>query len=207
MLFGGTLAVAAILAGLLDEFRLWLLAVAVALVYAVQVAIVYNAVLRRGFTRLQAELAMRLAQADESAAFSRAYFLRRLDQECHRSRRYQLPLGLILTRCAASSDNADKLAAEVILSAARTLRREDIVGRLADREYGFCIPHTAADGAEVVISRLAEALAPYAPSFGLAVFGRDGDDAAVLIESARRDAKLRLTKARASESWNVDKVA
>jgi GGDEF domain-containing protein len=121
----------------------------------------------------------------------------RLDEEIRRSQRYSLPLSVIVISLdmsrRAEADLAS-LTANVVRIASSLMRSEDIVGHLGGFEYVFCLPHTSAEGANVVFDRLMNELAPYAPSAGIAVLEADsiatGDS---MLKAAREDAARRVT--------------
>lgn len=144
--------------------------------------------------RMEANITMRLDEFVDETNFSKAYFESRLNQEIRRSIRYGSPLSVIYAELSipfrASAD------ASVILAGARLLRTEDTFAPIGAGEYAFFLPQTAADGARVVVARLAGALSDYEPDFGLAqlVTGMT-TDAEALIEAARADA-------RRSSVWN-----
>src|SRR4051794_37919138 len=52
----------------------------------------YRRRMARTLSRMRRQLAQRLANFDPNASFSPQYFMQRLQQECDRSRRYNLPL-------------------------------------------------------------------------------------------------------------------
>ncbi len=100
----------------------------------------------------------------ESSAFTRSYFQRRLEEEQARSAAGDLGLGLIqLEGLIGLSDTLpDILAQQVFHEVTRRLRNElrgnDIVGRWGEVEFAVMLPATPTTAAERTLSRIRTAL-------------------------------------------------
>jgi GGDEF domain-containing protein len=142
---------------------------------------------RRLLARIEHETRRRLLSTEQATSFSTRFFLERLAQECHRSRRYGLDLSVIRLRCDAQEvarlGSGDDAGVAVVTAAAERLCSEDVVGRLSVLEFAFFLPHTDRAGAEVVLERLG-ALEALIESLGLAVFGDDAADVNGLLRAA-----------------------
>lgn len=153
--------------------------------------------------RIDIEIKRRLANSDSAASsFSRHFFESRLEQEIKRSRRYGIALSLITVSLDSANHDAQAASTAVLSTTARLLRSEDIVGYLAPFQYAFCLPHTEADGANVVVRRLEDALAAYSPQLGVASLGPAHVSFDQLIETALRDANRRASAAATVKTWD-----
>jgi GGDEF domain-containing protein len=155
--------------------------------------------------RVRRQVFARIAHFELHASMSSQYFLRRLQQECHRSRRYQLPLTLVVMQSRMEDregqpDLERHLKNSVLTMVAVEMRREDVVGQLGELEYGFYLPHTGQAGGLLVLKRVMASFAGYSPRVGMAEYGEDGNDASSLVEAAREDAEHRWSRDNASEA-------
>ncbi|HEV2439442.1 MAG TPA: GAF domain-containing protein [bacterium] len=133
-------------------------------------------------------------------------FIQALDQELERSRRYALPLSMIMIeidRFKRYNDTYGHLRGDDVLRmVARTLEREhrkqiDFVARYGGDEFIILLPHTpravAADVAERIRRTVEDTpfivgrdIASITISLGVASFPEDGDTTITLIEAADR---------------------
>jgi PleD family two-component response regulator len=148
--------------------------------------------------RFQESLQQRRSASDNE--FSVTYFMARLEQEVRRSRRYELPLSVLILQLAADASEGSALAA-VVTGSARLLRAEDTFAFLGVGEFAFFLPHTDPSGARIVARRLVTTLGRFAPSAGVASLDpKDGTSAKDLLAAARREvSRIETTKA-----WNED---
>ena len=94
--------------------------------------------------------------------YNRRYFDRRLDEETQRSRRYKLPLSLILFDIddfKSVKDQHGKLVADVVLRKVSdyivdTVRSSDIVARFDEHKIVVATTQTEVDMAEILANRL-----------------------------------------------------
>jgi GGDEF domain-containing protein len=148
--------------------------------------------------RFQESLQQRRSTSDNE--FSVTYFMVRLEQEVRRSRRYKLPLSVLVLQLAAKASEESALAA-VVTGGARLLRAEDTFAFFGVGEFAFFLPHTDSKGARIVASRLVSALERFAPSAGVASLEQhDGAGAKDLLTAARRD----VTRVETAKAWNED---
>jgi len=172
----------------------------------------YRRRMARTLSRMRRQLAQRLANFDPNASFSPQYFMQRLQQECDRSRRYELPLTLLVLRfhpksgAAGTQRMAASIAADVFTHVAMAMRREDVMGQLAELDYGIYLPHTAREGAAIVTQRLVDALQEYMPTVGVAVYGEDGFSGSVLLMAALRNGEGSYNREEVQAAWNGTRV-
>jgi GGDEF domain-containing protein len=166
----------------------------------------------RTLSRTRRQLAERLANFDPNASFSPQYFMQRLQQECDRSRRYGLPMTLLVLRfhpksgAAGTQRMATSIAADVFTHVAMAMRREDVMGQLAELDYGIYLPHTAREGAAIVSQRLVDALQEYEPTVGVAVFDEDGFSGTALLMAALRNGEGSYNREEVHSAWNGTRV-
>ena len=122
-----------------------------------------------------------------STWFQRWYFELRVTEEIYRFQRYGQLASLIVMIFGTRSSEKDYLA-RLAKIADEGLRLIDIPGHIESREYGICLPHTPASGAEVVLDRLADLLSDFSVQIGYAVFGEDGETFWELLSAARKNA-------------------
>ncbi len=99
--------------------------------------------------------------------YNRRYFDRRIDEETQRSRRYKLPLSLILFDIddySSVKDNHGKLVAEVVLRkvsdyVVNTVRSSDIVARFDEHKIVVGTTQTDEEMAKVLADRLRSEIA------------------------------------------------
>jgi len=118
-------------------------------------------------TSLQTEALERLAITDElTGARNRRYVRERLDQECERAARYQIPLYCIMldvddfkmvndTWGHAAGDAVLKELCRRIL---RHIRKVDLLARYGGEEFVVVLPQTGMDGAMLEAERIRKAL-------------------------------------------------
>src|SRR5581483_4091593 len=147
---------------------------------ALIVATEYRRGMQRALRRVHREVEARLNRPEPGSSLRPEYFTQRLQQECDRSRRYDLSLTLLVLRfrmeggAAGSERLAASIGADVLTHVAASLRREDVLGRLEGMDYGVYLPHTSGEAALVVAHRLQNAMQEYEPKIGVAVYGEDG---------------------------------
>ena len=98
---------------------------------------------------------------------NRRYFTQRGEEEFSRSRRYQMPLSLLMLDADKFKDINDTFgheAGERVLRQVATLftqclREVDIAGRLGGDEFGIILPNTALDEALPLAERLRQTIA------------------------------------------------
>jgi diguanylate cyclase (GGDEF)-like protein/PAS domain S-box-containing protein len=159
------------------------------------------------------ETLRRLATTDAlTGVRNRGEFMRCLEAEIERARRYRRPLSLVL----ADLDNfkrindrfghsgGDEALRAFTASCMGLVRQQDVVGRLGGEEFGILMPETDGESALRLAERLrskVEQLHIEMPgagtlqmtsSFGVGTLGADGDDAQALL--ARSDAALYQAK-------------
>jgi 6-phosphogluconate dehydrogenase (decarboxylating) len=122
-----------------------------------------------------------------STWFQRWYFELRVTEEIYRFQRYGQLASLIVMIFDANNSEKDYLASLAKI-AEEGLRLVDVPGHIESSEYGICLPHTSASGADVVIERLTGLLSDFSVQFGYAVFGEDGETFWELLTAARRNA-------------------
>jgi len=127
--------------------------------------------------RNQARALRRLAVTDAlTGAHDRRYFVRSLERELERRRRYGLPLGIILLDLdgfARVNENhghqvGDQVLVEVVRRLHSKLRRSDLLARFGGEEFAVLLPHLDLDQARLAAERLRLAL----EAEGLAVGGK-----------------------------------
>jgi len=159
-------------------------------------------VLRNGLRHLRQKLAQeriherRLLPAGEiplldgaTGIYTRQQFERRLSEEVSRAQHYRLPLGVCCLRL--SPDCVDGRLQRAVGVLRERTRRQDVVGRTADAEFGIILPNTGVISREVA-GRLAEAVgaAVRTPVLHAAVvFPEAGRSGAVLYAAARDGAR------------------
>ena len=135
--------------------------------------------------------------------FNRRHWQSRFDEEFGRSRRYKLPMTLLmfdLDHFKSVNDNYGHLAGDAILIKVseiirQNLRDSDIAGRYGGEEFVILLPNTDMEGSYVVAERLRSAIEsatvefeeqiiPFTSSFGLAQFQSQVTDGDQLIANA-----------------------
>ncbi len=134
-----------------------------------------------------------MAHTDElTGVDNRRRFVQRAEEELERSRRYGLPVALLmidLDHFKAINDSVGHAGGdEVLRSFANTahtvMRRSDIFGRIGGEEFAALLPHTTLDGARVIGERLLEQVrqqpavwasvpVPYTVSVGVTLAAED----------------------------------
>jgi diguanylate cyclase (GGDEF)-like protein len=118
------------------------------------------------FSRANAEL-KRLATTDSlTGAFNRRHFLELAGKEVARMRRYRHRVSCLMldidhfkkVNDTYGHDIGDKAIIATVLMARKTLRTEDVFGRLGGEEFAAMLPMTAIDKAEQVAERLRVAI-------------------------------------------------
>ena len=142
------------------------------------------------------------AQADRdplTGLLNRRAFMRELEAEIERSRRYGRPLALALGdlddfKAINDSDGhpgGDRALEEVAALLEGTLRASDFVFRIGGDEFALLLPETGAEAAAEAAARIADAL-PLGISFGIALLPDIGGTSNELIgraDQALYDAK------------------
>lgn len=133
-------------------------------------------------------------------------FIQALDAEIERSRRYGLPLSMIMIevdRFKHYNDTYGHLRGDDVLRLiARTLQREhrkqiDVVARYGGDEFVVMLPHTPGTAAADVAERIRRSIedtpfivgpdiTPVTVSLGVSAFPQDGDSTVTLIDAADR---------------------
>jgi len=122
-----------------------------------------------------------------STWFQRWYFELRVTEEIYRFQRYGQLASLVVMIFGAKNSEKDYVAMLAKI-ADENLRLVDIPGHIESHEYGICLPHTPASGAEIVLERLEELLNDFSVQIGYAVVGEDGETFWDLLNAARRHA-------------------
>ena len=153
--------------------------------------------------RVREEVRRRLL-AEEQVRFSRRYLQTRLGEEIKRSRRYGLDLTFLVLRTSPDAAGADKATttADVLVTIARFLRSEDVLGDLGSFTFGVILPHTNLARARAVMRRLAAALDGYFPEFGAVQLGKGVESPGGMITLALRDLHVRALQKRRAAFWN-----
>jgi GGDEF domain-containing protein len=136
--------------------------------------------------------------------FSRRYLQTRLAEEIRRSRRYGIDLTFLVMRTNPDAAGADKAktTADVLVTIARLLRSEDVLGDLGSFTYGVILPHTNLSRSCAVMRRLGAALAGYSPEFGVVQLGTGVETPGRMITLALRDLHARALQRRKAAFWN-----
>jgi GGDEF domain-containing protein len=153
--------------------------------------------------RVREEVRLRLL-AEEEVRFSRRYLQTRLAEEIRRSRRYGIDLTFLVMRTNPDAAGADKAktTADVLVTIARLLRSEDVLGDLGSFTYGVILPHTNLSRSCAVMRRLGAALAGYSPEFGVVQLGTGVETPGRMITLALRDLHARALQRRKAAFWN-----
>jgi hypothetical protein len=129
---------------------------------------------------------------ETSRWYQRPYFEQRLQEEIYRSARYGYEVSLVTAeiRVGSAHDARSKVPALLDGFAEEHLRLSDIPGELNRLEFAICLPHTDADGAKVVASRLTKALADFSPIVSQRTFPEEAKSAAELLGIAKGVASM-----------------
>jgi len=128
-------------------------------------------------------------------ALSADYFQARLEQEIGRAKRYDMPLSVMFMEVGLAGLSEGPA---VVAAGSALLRSEDIFAPIGRGEYAFFLPQTDDAGAQVVMTRLTDALEDYLPIFGIACLAPERMNAKSLLGAARANARRRLV----ASTWN-----
>ncbi len=164
---------------------------------------------KREVGRIQEDVRRRIAYLDASnEGFSRRYLEARLGEEIKRSQRYSLPLSVVVLRTRAGENGLEswqEATSEVIGTASRLLRTEDIFAHYGGALYAIVLPHTDRLNARGAIRRLAKGFAERSPEFGVAELRHGVDTVEGLLSAAQRNLEdERFRGLRGEVSWNDD---
>ncbi len=110
----------------------------------------------------------RLASTDAlTGAFNRRYVMELAEREWRRARRYKFPVSLAvldIDEFKAVNDRFGHAVGDAALRALtecchRTVREQDLLGRLGGEEFLLILPHTDSSGAGVLLERIRENVA------------------------------------------------
>lgn len=98
---------------------------------------------------------------------NRRYFLEQVEKEISRSIRYNSPLSLIIADIDHFKNVNDNyghdIGDEVLISISnvfrRSLRKEDIIGRIGGEEFALLLPHTNLQSALILAERIKDGIA------------------------------------------------
>jgi GGDEF domain-containing protein len=125
----------------------------------------------------------------QTALLQRWYFELRLAEEGRRCIRYGHSTGVIFMEVDAVTPDETPWTPsheiDFVQLFARTLRSVDLAGRINEREYAVCLPHTTLEGAHRAVARLLENASGYQVAAYVALCPRDGTDFDALIEQAQ----------------------
>jgi diguanylate cyclase (GGDEF)-like protein len=101
--------------------------------------------------------------------FNRGHFKTRIEQECQRSRRHQLPLSLMLVDIdhlkrindTSGHEGGDAAISAVAAAIKDTVRSSDVGARYGGDEFAIILPHTTASQAVEIAHRLQDSLLAY----------------------------------------------
>jgi GGDEF domain-containing protein len=123
-------------------------------------------------------------------------FLRRLEEELERAKRFDLRLSLVLIDIPRQVPSAQDAIAQVQETVRRELRGSDVLGKMNGERVAALLTHTDAPGSHKVVGRLRRRLADAAMRLNLAgvtvghaVFSPDCKTAEALVSQAVRDAE------------------
>ncbi|TAK30268.1 MAG: diguanylate cyclase, partial [Chloroflexota bacterium] len=140
-----------------------------------------------------------------TGTFTHDHFLRRLEEEMERSRRYGQPVTLLmadLDTLKVINDRFGHLSGDEVLRQVadllvNTCRRVDVVARYGGDEFGIILPQTDSEGAKKLAKRIVQGVASNVHlskqedfvttiSVGLAAYPQDADTPRALTEAADR---------------------
>jgi hypothetical protein len=151
---------------------------------------------RRLVVRSAEKIASRLREfAAGDWTLSADYFQARLEQEIGRAKRYDMPLSVMFMQVSLAGLSEGPA---VVAAGSALLRNEDIFAPMGRGEYAFFLPQTEEAGAQVVMTRLTDALEDYLSIFGIACLSPERMNAKLLLDAARANARRRLV----ASTWN-----
>jgi hypothetical protein len=123
-------------------------------------------------------------------------FLRRIEEELERAKRFDLRLSLVLIDVPRQPPSAQDALAQLHETVRRELRGSDVLGKMNGQRVAALLTHTDASGSHRVVGRLRRRLADAAGRLNLvgvtvghAVFSPDCRTAEALVSQAVRDAE------------------
>jgi GGDEF domain-containing protein len=122
-------------------------------------------------------------------------FLRRIEEELERAKRFDLRLSLVLIDVPRQIPGAGDAVAQLHETVRRELRGSDVLGKMNGQRVAALLTHTDGHGSHKVVGRLRRRLADAAGRLNLAgvtvghaVFSPDCRTAEALVSQAVRDA-------------------
>jgi len=123
-------------------------------------------------------------------------FLRRIEEELERAKRFDLRLSLVLIDVPRQPPSAQDAMSQLQETVRRELRGSDVLGKMNGQRVVALLTHTDAPGSHRVVGRLRRRLADAAGKLGLvgvmvghAVFSPDCRTAEALVSQAVRDSE------------------
>jgi GGDEF domain-containing protein len=123
-------------------------------------------------------------------------FLRRIEEELERAKRFDLRLSLVLIDVPRQPPSAQDALAQLHETVRRELRGSDVLGKMNGQRVAALLTHTDAPGSHRVVGRLRRRLADAAGRLNLvgvtvghAVFSAECRTAEALVSQAVRDAE------------------